>query len=260
MSGSTGESWSLTVEEKTRLAGLAVEVAGSRVPVIVGTGEIRTDRVIEASLAMKGLGAAGVMVVPPYYAEVDRNAVLQYYRSINDAIKFPILLYNHPQTTGVNLDGSYLQELCALEWVVATKEAANNIAQLYTTLFNYGEQISVMAGYILKHGAASAFMGCPAFLGGPDVQILGAEGGSLFWLASSGDVEGARRVQRRANSLAEIGSIGATPAGLKAAMNLLGRPGGHCRVPIPDLTTEQTAAVEAILDRLDLFNSLACRK
>lgn len=258
--GSTGESWSMTVEEKIRLARLAVSVVSGRVPVIVGTGEIRTDHVIEASLGAKEAGADGVMVVPPYYAEVDRNAVLRHYRAVNDAVRHPIVLYNHPQTTGVNLDAIYLDELAELEWVVATKESANNIGQLYDVLFRCGDRLEIMAGYTAKHGAAAAFMGCSAFIGATETQVLGAEGISLFQVAAEGDVEGARRIQRRANALGAIGAIGATPAGLKSAMNLLGRPGGYCRTPIPDLTSDQTARVEKVLDSLDLFSSPACRR
>lgn len=258
--GSTGESWSMSVDEKVQLARLAVSVVAGRVPVIVGTGEIRTDRVIEASLGVKEAGADGVMIVPPYYAEVDRNAVLRHYRAINEAIRFPIVLYNHPQTTGVNLDATYLEELAELEWVVATKESANNVGQLFELLFRFGDRIDIMAGYTAKHGAAAAFMGCSAFIGATETQILGAEGISLFRVAAEGDVESSRRIQRRANALGALGAIGATPAGLKAGMNLLGRPGGHCRTPIPDLTRDQTEMVEKILDSLDLFKSPACRR
>ena len=258
--GSTGEAWSLTVEEKVHLARTAVSVVSGRVPVIVGTGEIRTDRVIDASLGVKETGADGVMVVPPYYAEVDRDAVLLHYSAINDAVRFPIVLYNHPQTTGINLDASYLDELADLEWVVATKESANNVGQLYELLFKFADRIDIMAGYTAKHGAAAAFMGCSAFVGATETQILGAEGIDLFRAAAEGDIETSRRIQRRANALGPIGAIGATPAGLKAGMNLLGRPGGHCRTPIPDPTSEQIAMVEKVLDSLDLFNSPACRR
>lgn len=258
--GSTGEAWSMTVEEKVRLAGLAASVAARSVPVIVGTGEIRTDRVIEASLGVKAAGADGVMVVPPYYAEVNRDAVLQHYRTIDKAVGLPIVLYNHPQTTGVNLDASYLEELAELEWVVATKESANDVGQLFELLFKLGDRLDIMAGYTAKHGAAGAFMGCSAFVGATETQILGAEGISLFRVAAEGDVARARQIQRRANALGAIGAIGATPAGLKAGMNLLGRPGGYCRTPIPDLTSEEIEHVERILDSLDLFNSPACQR
>lgn len=258
--GSTGEAWSLSVEEKIHLARLTVSVVDGRVPVIVGTGEIRTDRVIEASLGAKEAGADGVMVVPPYYAEVSREAVLLHYRAVNDSVALPIVLYNHPQTTGINLDASYLDELADLEWVVATKESANDVGQLFQLLFRFGDRLDVIAGYTAKHGAAAAFMGCPAFIGATETQVLGAEGISLFDVAAKGDVEGARRIQTRANALGAIGAIGATPAGLKAAMNLLGRPGGHCRTPIPDLSNDQIEKVETILDALNLFRSPACRR
>ncbi|WP_162913423.1 dihydrodipicolinate synthase family protein [Rhodospirillaceae bacterium SYSU D60014] len=257
--GSTGESWSLDGDEKVRLAELAVQVVGGKVPVIVGTGEIRTDRVVDVSIRVRDVGASGILVVTPYYAEVDQGAIVAHYRAVSDAVCCPIVLYNHPQTTGVNLDAGYIAQLAEIEWVVATKESANDISQMYQLLFQFGDMIEVIAGYTAKHGAAAAFMGCPAFIGATETQVLGAEGIGLFALGAAGDVDGARRVQKRASMLGPIGKIGATPAGLKAAMNLLGRPGGHCRSPIPDLSNAQREKVREVLDSLDLFSSPACR-
>ena len=259
VSGSTGESWSLDVAEKIRLFKLAKQIVGDRVPLIGGTGEIRTDRVIEASFGAKESGMGAVLVIPPYYAESSHNAIVNHFRRISDAVKMPIISYNHPHTSGVNLDESYLPELIDIEWVVATKESAGDFNQLSRLLVAYGDQIDIFTGYSARHGCFGAMMGSPVFIGAMETQVLGAEGFSLFELAGTGQVEEAVAVQKRCIRMSAIGKIGSSPANIKAAMNLLGRPGGYCRNPIDDLTESEMEAVRNVLDELDLFSSPACR-
>jgi 4-hydroxy-tetrahydrodipicolinate synthase len=171
----------------------------------------------------------------------------------------PIVLYNHPHTSGVNFDESFLPHLIEIEWVVATKESAGDFNQLARLLVTFGDQIDVLTGYSARHGAFGAMLGSPAFIGAMEPQILGAEGISLFELGATGQVERAIALQKRCIRLGAIGKIGSSPANIKGAMNLLGRPGGHCRNPIDDLTSAESEQVSKVLDDLDVFSSPACR-
>ena len=211
------------------------------------------------SLGAKAAGLDAVSIIPPYYAESSRKAIVNHYRRISDAVQMPIVVYNHPHTSGVNLDESILPDLIALEWVVVTKESAGDFNQLARLHIAYGDQIDILTGYSGRHGCFAALIGSPVFVGAMETQVLGGEGFSLFDLVESGDIAGAVAVQKRCIELGQIGKIGSSPANIKAAMNLLGRPGGHCRNPIDDLTPLEIAEVRIVLEKLGLFRSSACK-
>ena len=103
VSGCTGESWSLAPDERVLLCRLALDTVGRRVPVIAGTGGVPTPAVVELSHRAKDAGVAGVMILPPYYAMPGPREVVEHYRAISDAVEHPILLYNIPRRTGINL-------------------------------------------------------------------------------------------------------------------------------------------------------------
>ena len=142
---------------------------------------------------------------------------------------------------------------------MATKESAGDFNQLARLHIAYGDQIDILTGYSGRHGCFAALIGSPAFIGAMETQVLGAEGFALFELVASGDIGAAVAVQKRCIKLGAIGRIGSSPANIKAAMNLLGRPGGHCRNPIDDLASAEISEVRKVLESLDLFSSPACK-
>lgn len=247
IAGSTGESWALERKEKISLFKLARSVLGKDATIIGGTGEIRTDFTVEASLGAKEAGMSAVLVTPPYFADCSREEVLAYFRRISDEAALPVVLYNHPDSTGINLDASYLEVLAGYEWIVATKESAGDFNQLLRLIIQFNDQIDVLTGYSSRHGAFGAMAGSRAFISSHEPQILGARGIALFEKGAKKDVDAALEIQRACIGLSRIGKIGSDPAGLKAAMNLLGRPGGHCRNPVHDLGASDIESVRAIL-------------
>lgn len=253
VSGCTGESWALDGAERLRLFRLAADAAKGRVPVIGGTGGIDTRKVAELSIAAKGAGADGVMILPPYYAVINRREIAAHFKYISDTARVPILLYNMPKRTNINMPPEFIAELAELEWIVALKQSSNDFVELEQTLAACGGRIRVFAGHSAERGVAAVLMGCPGFVSSMESQIMGREAISMYRLAVEGRLEEARRVQMRTLRLDKgMRALGTFPANTKAAMNLLGRPGGYARPPLLDLDESETARVAVLLDELGL--------
>jgi len=249
VSGCNGESWALSGEERVRLYALAVETAKGRVTVIAGTGDIVTSKVSELSMAAKNVGVDGVMILPPYFAMINHSEVVAHYKAISGGIKFPILLYNVPRRTGVNLTPELCQELADIEYVVAIKESNNDFTQFEATLAAVGERILVFSGRSAERGMAAALLGCAGFVSSMDPHVMGREAISLYQVATNGNLDEARCIQLRALSLHKaLGPIGSAPASQKTAMNMLGRPGGCVRQPLLDLNKAERNRVRSVLE------------
>jgi 4-hydroxy-tetrahydrodipicolinate synthase len=253
VSGCTGESWSLAPEERVRLFRLALDTVGTRVPVIAGTGGVPTAGVIELSNRAKDAGAAGVMILPPYYAMPGPREIVEHYRSISDAVKHPILLYNIPRRTGVNLTIEILDQIVELEWVVAIKESSNDFIQTEKTISDLGDRISVFTGHSAERGVPAVLMGAKGFVSSLESQIMGRPAVQMYALVQRGELDAARTVQMRTLALdQQMKKIGTFPANLKAAMNLLGRNGGYPRAPLLPLGPDEVERVRLVLDSLQL--------
>ena len=255
VSGCTGEAWSLEPEERLQLFRHAREAAGPGVPIIGGTSTVVTDKAVSLSKAAVEAGCDGVLVMPPYYAVIGEREILAHFKAISDQAQVPIFLYNMPKRTGINMSPEFLADLSNLEWVVALKQSSNDFNELQATLAACGDKISVFAGHSAERGFAAVTLGCPGFVSSLEAQVMGKEAIALYALARSGNVEQGRQVQQRALSLDKaMRKIGTFPANMKAAMNLLGRPGGYCRPPLLDLGAAEVARVREILAGLQLID------
>lgn len=255
VAGCTGESWSLDPKERLRLFKLAVDTAAGRVPVIGGTSGIDARAVAAQSRAAREeAGCSGAMILPPYYAVPNPREILAHYEHVSREARTPILLYNIPKRTGINMSMELLDRLADLEWIVAMKQSSNDFVELEQTVAAVGERINVMAGHSAERGVAAILMGCAGFVSSMESQVMGAEAISMARLAGAGDLEAARRVQMRTLKLDKaMRQVGTFPANLKCAMNVLGRGGGHARRPLLDLDDAETARVRDILDGLGLM-------
>jgi 4-hydroxy-tetrahydrodipicolinate synthase len=223
--------------------------------VIAGTGGIITKKVIELSIAAREAGCDGVMVLPPYYAIPGKREVLAHFKAISDHARTPILVYNIPRRTGVNITPEILDELCANEWVCAVKQSSNDFIELERTIAAVGDKIAVLAGHSAERGVPAILMGCKGWVSSMESQVMGREAIAMYELTKAGKLDEARRVQMRALKLdtALRHGIGTFPANTKAAMNLRGRPGGHVRQPLLDLLPQEVEKVAGILAGLDLM-------
>lgn len=254
--GCTGEAWSVPAEERLHLFSLARQVAGPDVPVIGGTSGIDIGKTAALSKAAVESGCDGALVMPPYYAVIGQREIHAFFRDLSDTARVPIFLYNMPKRTGINMSPSFIAQLSQLEWIVALKQSSNDFAELEATIDACGELINVFAGHSAERGLAAVVMGCVGFVSSMEAQIMGREAIALYDLARTGKVEQGRRVQQRTIALDKaMRQIGTFPANMKAAMNLLGRPGGYCRRPLLDLDESEVTQVRSVLDSLGLVQT-----
>jgi len=254
VSGSNGESWALEPAERLRLFKVAVETVKGKIPVIGGTGTIDTKKVIAMTKEAKAAGVSGVMVMPPYYCQPSHRDVFEHFKAISDEAKTPILIYNSPKAAGTDIDAKFCEELADLEYICGVKQSTPDFVDFERTVALVGERMIVMTGRSASRGLGAVAMGAQGFVSSFDPHVMGAEGISLWKLASTGQWDKARKVQERTLALdTELSKIATGPATMKAAMNLLGRPGGYPRKPLQPLTKAEEDKVRAALDHSGLL-------
>ena len=128
--GTTGESATMTEEERLKTIECAVKVANGRVPIIAGTGGNNTSNVIQYSKEVESLGVDGLLIVTPYYNKTTQNGLIEHYKKIANSISIPVILYNVPSRTGLNIEPETCLELSKIENIVAIKEASGNLSQI----------------------------------------------------------------------------------------------------------------------------------
>lgn len=144
--GTTGESSTMTRDEKIIAINCALEVANEKIPVIVGTGSNNTREAIEMSEIAERLGADGILVVTPYYNKTTQRGLIAHYKAIAESVSLPIILYNVPSRTGVNIEPQTCLELSKIDNIVAIKEASGNISQVAQISNLCGDNLYIYSG------------------------------------------------------------------------------------------------------------------
>ena len=144
--GTTGESSTMTRDEKIIAINFALEVANEKIPVIVGTGSNNTREAIEMSEIAERLGANGILVVTPYYNKTTQRGLIAHYKAIAESVSLPIILYNVPSRTGVNIEPQTCLELSKIDNIVAIKEASGNISQVAQISNLCGDNLYIYSG------------------------------------------------------------------------------------------------------------------
>jgi 4-hydroxy-tetrahydrodipicolinate synthase len=253
--GHTGEFWTLSPSEWRGVFSAAVDQVRRRVTIIGGTSAISTQRVIEMSAYARELGMDGVMITPPYYVLPTAEDIIAHYRAVSDAVDIPIILYNIPHVTGIGLRPDLVLRLADIEHVVAIKESSHEFEVMVDMLRTVGDRMRVFAGYSALRGLPAVSMGVDGFISVADTQVMGREGVDLFTYSVEGRIADARAIQYRCIRLLDaLGRAGGTfPAPLKAAMNLVGRPGGYPREPVQPIEGSRLEGLRAALQALGLL-------
>lgn len=144
--GTTGESSTMTRDEKIIAINCALEVANEKIPVIVGTGSNNTREAIEMSKIAERLGADGILVVTPYYNKTTQRGLIAHYKAIAESVSIPIILYNVPSRTGVNIEPKTCLELSKIDNIIAIKEASGNISQVAQISNLCGDNLYIYSG------------------------------------------------------------------------------------------------------------------
>ena len=235
--GHNGESPLMEAAERIRLFEIAVPKVAGRIPVLCGTGHVRTETTVELTRAAKELSADGVMIETPYYMTPADEDVVAHYEAVSDAVEIPILVYNNPRRTGCSVTVKLLERLADVEQVVAIKDSAGDFLQIVEFIRAAAGRIEIFVGPARLFGFPAVAMGAKGFVDG--LPQITAEACDLYNLAAAGRMEEARAVQYRCYAMGEAIYKNVKnytyPATLKAAMNVLGRPGGLPRPPLRPL-------------------------
>ncbi len=252
--GTTGESPTLTRDEHLRVVEITVEEAqkaSRKVPVVGGAGGYNTAEVIELAKELQHLGVDGLLSVTPYYNKVTQDGLYRHYKAIAEAVPLPIIVYNVPGRTGVNVETSTLKRLSEIENICGVKEASGNISQMAAVCHNLPESFDILCGDDALTIPLCA-LGGRGLISVVSNQIPG-EMTKLVQSAMSGDFAGARKLQRQWFPLMEMNFAESNPIPVKASMALMGLLEPVYRLPMcPPLPQTQTR-IEAVLKQVGLL-------
>jgi 4-hydroxy-tetrahydrodipicolinate synthase len=248
--GTTGESPTLSHAEQRRVVQIAVEEARGKVPVLAGAGGNNTAHVIEMAREFKEIGANGILSVSPYYNKPTQEGLYQHFKAIASAVSLPIILYNIPGRTGVNIEPATVKRLAEIDNIIGVKEASGNISQMATVLDMVPEKFLVLSG---DDGITLALMA----LGGRGLISVVAneipgEMTKMVQLALANDFAAARAIQRRFFPLMETNFVETNPTPVKAGMALMGLCEPVCRLPLVPVKPENLAKIRSVLESLGL--------
>nr|WP_122013155.1 4-hydroxy-tetrahydrodipicolinate synthase [Maliibacterium massiliense] len=243
--GTTGEPSTMTHEEKLAVIDFTVKTVAGRLPVMAGTGGNNTAQVIADSKAAQALGADMLLIVTPYYNKCTQKGLLEHYFAIADAVDIPIVLYNVPSRTGVNVQPETLAKLAEHRNIRGLKEASGNISQMVEMCRLCADKIDIYSG---DDGIVVPLMA----LGGKGVisvvsNIAPQYMHDMCQKMFDGDVAGAGKMQKDLNPLVKALFCEVNPIPVKTALNLLGRKGGLLRLPLSTMEEKNLAQLKAAL-------------
>jgi 4-hydroxy-tetrahydrodipicolinate synthase len=253
--GTTGESPTLSAAEQRRLVEITVEEArNAGVPVLAGAGGNNTAHVIEMAREFKALGANGILSVSPYYNKPTQEGLFQHYKAIAEAIALPIVLYNIPGRTGVNIEPATVARLAEIENIVGVKEASGNVSQMAVVIDSVPDDFLVLSG---DDAITLPLMA----LGGRGLISVSAneipgEMTRIVQLALANDFASAREIHRRYFRLMEANFIETNPGPVKAAMALMGLLEPVWRLPVVGPKPETLAKIRSALESAGLVQQV----
>ncbi|MBR7038475.1 MAG: 4-hydroxy-tetrahydrodipicolinate synthase [Oscillospiraceae bacterium] len=248
--GTTGESSTMSDEEHRECIRYAVERTNHRVPVIAGTGSNDTRYAIELSVEAQNLGADGLLLVTPYYNKTTQAGLIDHFTIIANSVNIPIILYNIPGRTGMNIAVETLEKLAHHKNIAAVKEASGNIS--------YTAQVAAACGHLIDIYSGNDDMIVPIMsLGGKGVisvlsNILPKETHEICQLCLDNDFKAAGELQIKYLELINALFCEVNPIPVKEAMNQLGMPAGACRMPLTKMGAENVARLLAAMQRLGM--------
>ena len=228
--GTTGEAATMTPKERMEAIACCVEQTAGRVPVIAGTGANDTQAARENSMAAERLGVDGLLIVTPYYNKATQQGLLRHYKTIADSVSTPIILYNVPSRTGVNILPETYAELAHHPNIAGVKEASGNFGQIQKTRNLCPTNFSIWSGNDDETAAI-------CMLGGVGVisvvaNVLPAQMHELTSLCLANDFAAAGRLQLKLKPICDALFCEVNPIPVKTALNLMGLEAGELRLPL----------------------------
>jgi len=248
--GTTGEFTNLTIEERKSVIKIVVDEVKGRVPVIAGTGASGTDEAVEMTKYAKDAGATAALIVTPFYLKPADRGIYEHFYTITNEVDLPVILYNIPQCTGLELPWQMVEDLAQLPNIVAIKDSSGQLKYILAVLEKVRDKINVLCGHdeVLVAGLAAGCSG--AILASaniiPDIWI------QLYNHIKKGEVQQARELQYKVQKIARI-IVGSGAVGVKEALNMMKIKVGPVRKPLSvggELTYEAREELRLDLEKI----------
>jgi 4-hydroxy-tetrahydrodipicolinate synthase len=251
--GTTGESPTLTDDERVRIVEIVAEEANGAVPILAGAGGYDTKEVIHAAALMQAAGASGLLSVTPYYNKPSQEGLYQHYKTIAENTPLPIIVYNVPGRTGVNVEVATLTRLAQIPNIIGVKEASGNVTQMCEICRAVPESFLVICG------DDALTLPLMAIGGRGIISVAGNEipGDmvSMVEAAERGDFAAARAIHTRILPLMLGNFLEANPIPVKAAMAAMGLIDEHYRLPMCPPKAETRQRLVEVLKELGLLKA-----
>lgn len=251
VAGTTGESPTLSDDEKVLLFGAVKEAAGERAKVIAGTGTYDTAHSIRLSKEAHRVGADGLLLVNPYYNRPSQDGLYAHFRAVAESTPLPVMLYNIPGRTGVNCMPETIARLAEIPNIIAVKEAAGSLDQVSEIRVRTPDPFTIYSGddSLTLPKLAVGATGVVSVAG----NLAGLEIRAMIRAFLAGKVEEALGLHRRLWPLFKVLFITTNPVPVKAAMRLVGFDCGRVRLPLVDATPKEEEQIQAVLRALGLM-------
>jgi 4-hydroxy-tetrahydrodipicolinate synthase len=253
--GTTGENPTLSLAERVRIVEILVDEAGGKVPILAGAGGYDTREIMHLAAGMMRAGASGLLSVTPYYNKPTQEGLYQHFLAIADSTPLPIILYNVPSRTGINLEPVTVTRLSAVPNIVGIKEASGNISQMCDLCH------MVPPEFIVLSGDDAVTLPLMAVGGRGVISVVSneipVEMVQMVEAAERGDFSAARRVHDRILPLMQINFVESNPGPVKGAMAAMGLIEEQYRLPMVPPRPESKARINRVLQTLDLLREPA---
>ncbi|MDE7398849.1 MAG: 4-hydroxy-tetrahydrodipicolinate synthase [Oscillospiraceae bacterium] len=251
--GTTGESATMTDEEHREVIRYGIERVNHRVPVIAGAGSNDTAYAVELSKEAEKMGADALLQVTPYYNKASQRGLVKHFSAIADAVNIPIVLYNVPSRTGVNIGIDAYKELAKHPNITAVKESSGNMGTV--------AQISAYTDLDIYSGNDDEALCCLA-LGGKGLisvtaNVAPREKHNEIMKFLEGKHNEALEIQKKLLALDKAMFMDVNPIPVKAALNIMGFSAGECRLPLCTMTVEQVEKLTRIMTELGLAGTIS---
>ena len=246
--GTTGESAAMTDEEHKECIRFCVEKVAKRVPVIAGTGSNDTAYAIQLSKEAEELGADALLLVTPYYNKTSQKGLIAHFTAIADSVDIPIILYNVPSRTGVNISVDTYKALSQHRNIVAAKEASGNISAV--------AKIAAETDLDIYSGNDDQIVPIMSLGGKGDISVLAncmpKETHDIAAYCLNGDYKKAAELQLKLLEFTNNLFMDVNPIPVKEAMNIMGKNVGECRLPLIRMEDEKIAKLFSSMEKLGL--------
>jgi 4-hydroxy-tetrahydrodipicolinate synthase len=248
VAGTTGESPTLTDDERADLLRAAVEAVGGTGTVIAGTGTNSTAHSVHLSEQAAELGVDGLLVVTPYYNKPPQRGIVAHFETIARASDLPIVVYNIPGRVVINIEPETISELAQIETVQAVKQANADLAEarhiVETGLVLYAGDDNLVQPFLELGGAGGICV---------HTHVVGPQVADQVRAAGRGEIERAREIDAELAPAYDLLKVQSNPIAIKAALNLLGHGVGGLRLPLVEPNEAEVAQVRGCLERLGLL-------